>query len=173
MELTTKTVQIMARLDAVEQMITRIAAESIPLENALRVHLQAHDIAEQLLISCGLQLEQSIEDDFDVRHETDELLKLAVVAKPRAEHKRESAPTIHAKSQEPIEVGPECAADPGLRLPTDDSRNYAQTRARKPLALTHHCFFENDANPRVSRVLAVVTHWSFRRNRRCGFKEVG
>ena len=121
MELTAKTVQILARLDAVEQMISRVASENLPMESALRVHLQAHDVAEQLLIRCGLQFEHSVEDDFDVRHETDELLKMAVVPKTRSTETRKTDRTIHAKSQEPIDVGPEGAADPALRLPTDDS----------------------------------------------------
>ena len=42
-----------------------------------------------------------------------------------AANTRESAPNSNAqKDQEPIDVGPEGAADPTLRLPTDDSEEY-------------------------------------------------
>ena len=123
MELFTHTNRILSRLNALERTIGDVANEALPLERAARVQRRANDVTHDILVRVGMQLDAP-KDDFDVRHETDELLKMAVIPNS-AVRTRESAPHSNAhKDQEPIDVGPEGAADPTLRLPTDDSEEY-------------------------------------------------
>lgn len=123
MELFTATNRILCRLNELERTIGDAANTALSLERAAQVQARANDVTHEILVRVGMQLDIAT-DDFDVRHETDELLKMAVVPNTTTTAREPAIPTNTTKDQEPIDVGPEGAADPILRLPTDDSEEY-------------------------------------------------
>ena len=123
MELFTRTNRILSRLNELERTIGDAASSALSLERAGQVQTRANDVTHDILVRVGMQLDSAV-DDFDVRHETDELLKMAVVPKPSSTMRESVASSTTSKDQEPIDIGPEGAADPTLRLPTDDSEEY-------------------------------------------------
>ena len=74
MELFTNTNRILSRLNALERTIGDVANEALSLDRAARVQSRANDVTHDILVRVGMQLDAPT-DDFDVRHETDELLK--------------------------------------------------------------------------------------------------